>query len=227
MKPSDIAGLENYIDDRPAEGVTRVDRSIFTDPDLFELEMSQIWEKTWLFIGHVDQVRNANDYFTTFMGRQPVVVVRGGDGVEINVFINACSHRGVQLVRESTGNRGDFTCFFHGWCYNTSGDLMSVTKENIGGYPEQFDKADYGLTKVPKLEVYRGVIFASLNKDAPSLKEHLADAAVMIDLLADQADDGFEVLRGVSTYTYEGNWKLQTETGSMVIMSTRPILTLP
>jgi len=213
MKPSDIAGLENYLDDRPAEGVARVDRSIFTDPDLFELEMTQIWEKTWLFIGHVDQIRNANDYFTTYMGRQPVVVVRGADGDEINVFINACSHRGVQLVRESTGNRGDFTCFFHGWCYNTSGDLMNVTKESIGGYPEQFDKADYSLTKVPKLEVYRGFIFASLNADAPPLKEHLADAAVMIDLLADQSDDGFEVLKGVSTYTYEGNWKLQTENG--------------
>ena len=36
----------------------------------------------------------------------------------------------------------------------------------------------------------------------------------MIDMIVDQADDGLEVLRGSSTYTYDGNWKLQAENGA-------------
>ena len=212
MKPRETMDLAGALDERPEQGILRVDRSIFTDPDLFELEMTQIWEKTWLFICHESQVAEPHDFITTHMGRQPVVVTRNGQG-EVRVFINACAHRGVQLVREVEGNRPDFTCFFHGWCYDTNGELKSVTKESIGGYPDQFDKANYGLTAVPRVENYRGFVFASLSDDVPTLDEHLGDARVMIDLLADQAEDGWEVLRGVSTYTYNGNWKLQAENG--------------
>ena len=98
MNSPDIVGLEKYLDDRPEEGISRVDRSIFTDEDLFEREMTQIWEKTWLFVGHEDQIRNPNDYFTTYMGRQPVVVVRGADGGHWRYWYSADRHRGRQLV---------------------------------------------------------------------------------------------------------------------------------
>ena len=33
-------------------------------------------------------------------------------------------------------------------------------------------------------------------------------------MIVDQSPDGLEVLRGSSTYTYDGNWKLQTENGA-------------
>ena len=33
-------------------------------------------------------------------------------------------------------------------------------------------------------------------------------------MIVDQSPDGLEVLRGASTYTYDGNWKLQTENGA-------------
>jgi benzoate/toluate 1,2-dioxygenase subunit alpha len=43
------------------------------------------------------------------------------------------------------------------------------------------------------------------------LREHLGEAAKIIDLIVDQSADGLEVLRGASTYVYDGNWKLQME----------------
>ena len=36
----------------------------------------------------------------------------------------------------------------------------------------------------------------------------------MIDLIVDQSPEGLEVLRGASTYTYDGNWKVQAENGA-------------
>ena len=46
------------------------------------------------------------------------------------------------------------------------------------------------------------------------LKEHLGEATKIIDMIVDQAPDGIEVLRGASTYTFDGNWKLQAENGA-------------
>lgn len=213
MKPFEQISLDRYLDERPEDGVLRVDRTIFTDADIFELEMERIWERTWLFLCHESQIPNAGDFLTTHMGRQPVIVMRAPGG-EVNVFINACSHRGSQLLREEHGNRTDITCFFHGWCFDIEGRLKSVTREKGGGYPDQFRKEHYDLTRVPRVESYRGFLFASLTDEVPTLREHLRDATVMIDLLADQGgEQGLEVLRGYSTYTYDGNWKLQAENG--------------
>jgi benzoate/toluate 1,2-dioxygenase alpha subunit len=46
------------------------------------------------------------------------------------------------------------------------------------------------------------------------LAAHLGEATKIIDLIVDQSPEGLEVLRGASTYVYDGNWKLQTENGA-------------
>src|SRR5262249_12504240 len=40
----------------------RVHRDVYTDPDLFELEMARIFGRAWLFVGHVSQVPQPGDY---------------------------------------------------------------------------------------------------------------------------------------------------------------------
>ena len=90
--------LAGYLDDRVDAGVVRVDRSVFTDPEIFELEMERIWEGNWIYLAHESQIPKPNDFMTLFMGRQPVILVRSPEG-EVNAFINACGHRGTTLVR--------------------------------------------------------------------------------------------------------------------------------
>ena len=46
------------------------------------------------------------------------------------------------------------------------------------------------------------------------LAEYLGESAKIIDMIVDQSPEGLEVLRGSSTYIYDGNWKLQTENGA-------------
>ena len=74
-------------------------------------------------------------------------------------------------------------------------------------------RSNYGLTKVPQVKSYRGFIFGSLNADVLPLEQHLGPAAACIDLLADQSPQGLEILKGSSTYTFRGNWKIQAENG--------------
>jgi benzoate/toluate 1,2-dioxygenase alpha subunit len=193
-------------------GIRRLNRRIYTDEEIFEAEIQNIWEKVWIFLGHESQIPVAGDYLTTYIGRQPIIVNRTKDG-RISAFINACRHRGATLCRKKKGNARHFACPYHSWVYDQDGHLLSVKNEHGGAYPESFDKGDLGLVRVPRLENYRGFLFGSLNADVVSLSDYLGSASVFIDLMVDQSPNGLEVLRGESTYTYDGNWKLQIENG--------------
>ena len=212
-KPTERFVPENYVRENQQQGIARVNRSMFTDPELFELEMEKIWEGNWIYLAHESQIANPNDYMTLFMGRTPIILVRDPDGVAINAFVNACGHRGTTLLREECGNRADYSCPFHGWVFDTRGNATVVFKEDVGDYPDQFDKKDYGLTKVARVESYRGFIFGSLNPEVLELKDHLGPSSTFIDMVVDQAADGIEVLKGRSTYIFQGNWKIQAENG--------------
>ena len=65
-----------------------------------------------------------------------------------------------------------------------------------------------------KLANYKGFLFASLNDDVQPIEEWLGEAAKIIDIIVNQSEEGLEVLRGTSTYTFDGNWKLQAENGA-------------
>ncbi|MEJ5927861.1 benzoate 1,2-dioxygenase large subunit [Corynebacterium sp. H128] len=206
--------ISTALQNEPDQGIVRVNRAIFTDPELFELEMKYIFEGNWIYLAHESQIPNPGDYFTTYMGRQPIVITRSKDG-ELNALINACSHRGAMLCRRKTDNRTTLTCPFHGWTFSNDGSLIKVKDEKDGAYPENFrTDGSHDLRRVARFESYRGFLFGSLNPDVVPLEEHLGDARTMIDMLVNQSPEGLEVLRGSSTYTYDGNWKLQTENGA-------------
>ncbi|KGJ21295.1 Rieske 2Fe-2S domain-containing protein [Paracoccus sanguinis] len=205
--------LATAVEDNPETGVFRCRRDIFTNPDLFELEMRHLFEANWVYLAHESQIPEVNDYYTTWIGRQPIVITRDKTGA-LNAVINACAHKGAMLCRRKHGNKGSFTCPFHGWTFSNTGKLLKVKDEKTTQYPEQFNKnGSHDLTKVAKFENYRGFLFGSLNPDSPSLEEYLGEARVIIDQIVDQAPDGLEVLRGNSSYIYDGNWKLQMENG--------------
>lgn len=206
--------LDGIVQDKPEEGIFRARRDMFTDAELFELEMKHIWEGNWIYLAHESQIPNVNDTFTTHIGRQPIMITRDKTGT-LHALINACSHRGAMLCRHKRQNKATFTCPFHGWTFNNTGKLLKVKDPEGAGYPEQFNKnGSHDLKRVARFESYRGFLFGSLNPDVMPLSDYLGEAKVMIDMVADQSDEGLEVLRGSSTYTYAGNWKLQAENGA-------------
>lgn len=192
-------------------GTRHVDRRIFSCPKLYEQEFTHIWGKVWIYLAHESQLKNPKDFIAAWIGRVPIIVNRDKTG-KFNALVNICTHRGATLCRVSKGSTSNYTCSFHGWSFDLNGNLMAPMSESGAGYPEGFDKTKLGLRRV-RLENYRGFLFGTLDDAAEPLTEYLAEGKTFIDILVDQAPGGLEVLKGCSTYTYDGNWKLQAENG--------------
>ncbi len=204
--------FDRLVDDRPADGVFQVDRDVYLDPNLFELEMAWVFESTWLFLGLDSELPQPHDYITRNIGRQPVIIMRDQQG-NLGGFLNSCRHKGLKLCPLGGGNRKFHACAYHGWTYDSAGKNVTIPGQDSGHYPPAFKALNHDLVPVARLDSYRGFLFGSLSPEVPTLEEHLGEARVLLDLIADQAPEGLEFVPGGSTYTFDGNWKLQFENG--------------
>lgn len=190
----------------------RVHRSVYTDPEIFELEMERIWGKAWIYVGHESQVKEPGQYFTTTIARQPVVMTRHTDG-KVYVLFNRCAHKGAELVGDTCGKIKEFLCCYHGWRFHLDGTLLSIPLEKgYDGSGFGRDDPKSNMQRVPRFDSYRGFVFASLSKEGPDLKTWLGGVASSIDNMADRAPDGeLEVTGGAFRYEHDSNWKFFVE----------------
>ncbi|UCV17753.1 aromatic ring-hydroxylating oxygenase subunit alpha [Ferribacterium limneticum] len=202
VEPKASKGLD--IESLVQEG--RVHSRAFTDQSIFDMEMDKIFEQNWVYIGHGSEIPRHGDYRVRKIGRQSVVMIRDKDG-SINVLMNRCRHRGAQVCEGDAGNTKALRCWFHGWIYDTAGNLIEVPGREA--YDDKFNQAKMGLNSAPKVGVYRDFVFASLNPTSVELADHLGNAKEMIDLMVDASPTGaIRLQAGANRTTYKGNWKL-------------------
>jgi p-cumate 2,3-dioxygenase alpha subunit len=114
------------------------------------------------------------------------------------------------VCREAEGNAERYTCFYHGWTYDRDGDLYAVPGQSA--YPSSFERKEFSLKPVPRVEAYRGFVFVCFDPDSISLNQYLGEAKDYIDLIVDQSPSGqLEVLPGTQEYDIRANWKLLVE----------------
>jgi phenylpropionate dioxygenase-like ring-hydroxylating dioxygenase large terminal subunit len=188
----------------------RIHRSVYTDEELFEIEMQRLWGSAWIFIGHESQVPNSGDYFTTNINHKiPVMMTRDRRG-DIHVLHNRCAHKGAKLVDTPCGNARAFRCCYHGWTFGNDGAVLKIP--NPGGYENTgFDVNDSAnnLQKLAQYDSYRGFVFATLDPGMPDLRTWMGGAIDCFDNLCDRAPEGeVEVAGGVLRYEHDCNWKL-------------------
>ena len=194
---------------KPVETANGLSNQHYVDPEWFETEKHRLFFDNWAGIGFAKDVPEKGDARpVTFLG-QPLVVIRGRDGV-LRVFQNICRHRGMILVKEPGRIRGAIRCPYHSWCYDLDGALKATPHVGGPGHNthEAIDRDALGLIEV-RSHVWRGIVFVNMSGDAPPFEETHAKALQRWQEFEQPlhhagADSGF-------TLDVATNWKLAVE----------------
>lgn len=190
-----------------------VHRDVYTNPELFDLEMERLWRSAWTYVGHDSQVPNTGDFLTVNIAGQPLLMLRGQDGA-VRVLLNRCAHKGAKIVGAGSGNCGKLLrCSYHGWTYTLEGALRTVPVKS--GYADtRFaeSEASRGLSPAAAIAIYRGFVFARLSRTGASFEEYFGDSLSSIDNMADRSPMGrLEVAGAPLRYMHNSNWKMFVE----------------
>jgi benzoate/toluate 1,2-dioxygenase subunit alpha len=192
---------------------TEVHKAVYTDSEVFNLEMKHLFFNTWVFVGHASQIPKPGDYFTTTVGVEPMVMVRHSDG-GIRVLYNRCAHKGVKLVTDTYGSTGKFfRCPYHAWTFGTDGALQNIPLRQ--GYDntgfEHFE-ASQGLASAGAVQVYRDFVFCRLAPHGIDFASFFGESLSTLDNMVDRSPEGrLEVAGGMLRYMHHCNWKMLVE----------------
>ena len=197
--------FQDYVD--PKTGT--VDRAIFSDQAIYEMELERIFARAWNFMCHESQIPNKGDYFLTFIGEESVIATRDKTGT-LQVFINSCRHRGNAVCRAESGNARSFLCTYHGWTFGLDGKLIGVPGYK-DLYHEDLKREEWGLISAGKVQSFQGFVFATMDPDAPDLDEYLGEVGRMgLNLIA-QKGDVMVMVDGIQKNQIGCNWKLAVD----------------
>src|SRR5688500_9974883 len=175
--------------------------SWYTDKDLYDLEIKSVFSNSWQLAARLDQVVQPGQYVTTDVAGEPIVVVRGNDGV-LRGFFNVCRHHAAAVMTEPQGKASQLRCPYHGWTYSLEGELKGTP--DFSGVCD-FDRAQNGLVPL-ELTEWENWIFVKINRDpAMSLSDFLSE-----DLIAQTSALQLTDLHWFERrhYHFDCNWKV-------------------
>jgi phenylpropionate dioxygenase-like ring-hydroxylating dioxygenase large terminal subunit len=183
---------------------------VYSDPEIFELEKRRVFGRAWLFMAHESEIPEPGDYVVRRIVDDSFIVTRDESG-RVRVLFNMCLHRGMQVCRSETGNTSHFRCPYHAWTYKNSGELTGVPfhKDAYGG-EEGLRRNGVSLLPAPRVAIYAGLIFASLDAEVPELGDYLGGFRFYLDFYFAQSEQGAE-LRGPQRFRVNANWKIGAE----------------
>ncbi|MFK7940725.1 MAG: aromatic ring-hydroxylating dioxygenase subunit alpha [Roseovarius sp.] len=159
---------------RPNQDAFAMPAEYYTSAAFLAHETDQVLRRDWMCVGHVGEVRNNGDYFTTDLLDEQLLVVRDHDGV-VRVLSNVCRHRG-NRVAEGAGNARKFICAYHTWTYDTTGALKAAPMMKK---QSRFDQSKCGLPEFAS-EIWKGWIFANLDNNASPLSPRVSGLSDVI-----------------------------------------------
>ncbi|MFC8507234.1 SRPBCC family protein [Streptomyces sp. NPDC057411] len=195
-----VAELERYLG--PDAAALSLPPAAFTSPELWERERERVFGRSWVLVAHVDELAEPGAYVALSVAGEPVVVVRGEDGV-LRGLSTVCRHRLMPVVEEGSGRTDVFTCPYHLWRYGLDGRLVGAT------HMKRNPAFDPSACRLPgfAVEEWRGFVFVNLDASAEPLAPHLRRIG------EDLVNYRLPELTQVASWTEEWrcNWKVAVE----------------
>jgi choline monooxygenase len=194
--------LQSYNDDLPLEQASTIPGSWYTDPRIVDLEGDAVFANNWQVIGRTDQVAPPGHYITAEVAGEPIVVVRGQDGV-LRAFFNVCRHHAAAVMTEAQGSASLLRCPYHGWTYALDGSLKGIPEfDGVAGY----DRSSNGLVPV-RVGEWEKFVFINLNPSPAPLDDFLGALVTRVQPLH------FRDLKFVERreYVLKCNWKVYVD----------------
>ena len=141
--PTVVQRILDHIDNRTTDlaGSTwREPLENYRSAARFDAELSHVIRRHPIGFCPSGALPDVGSFLARDAGGIPVIAVRGRDGV-VRAFLNACSHRGAQVVC-GAGSAKALVCPYHGWTYGLDGELKAVPHDD--GFPG-LDKRANGL----------------------------------------------------------------------------------
>jgi len=160
--------LALYNDRAPLAEASTIPSPWYVDTRVADLELENVFSKTWQVIGRTDQIQKAGDFLTFTVAGEPIVAVRGSDG-QLRAFYNVCRHHAAAVVTESCGHAQILHCPYHGWNYGLDGSLKGMPEfEGVKG----FDRSANGLVPV-KVATWEKFVLVNLDPNAEPVERFL------------------------------------------------------
>src|SRR5690242_10401271 len=156
--------IDYYDSALPLREASTIPAEWYIDARIAELERQSVFGRTWQVVGRAEQVANAGQFIATEIAGEPIVVIRGKDGV-LRGFFNVCRHHAAAVVTEPCGQANVLRCPYHGWTYATDGTLQAAPEFDE---VSNFSKSQNGLVPI-KVEVWEKFVFVNLHSDAQPL----------------------------------------------------------
>ena len=182
----------------------------FTSPEFFQLEVDNLFSRTWMSIGFAADAPGIGDSWpTTILGGIPVVMVRDENGT-LRVFHNICPRDGCLAIWSPKKGLSRIVGAYHGWVWNLDGTLRNATLYDGSSRVQTVPQRDADLKEIRSAE-WQGAIFINLSGAAPPFEDYIAPVEELYaeidlsNLAPDMSKDGRKVM--IDRYTFESNWK--------------------
>jgi choline monooxygenase len=155
---------------KPLSKASTIPASWYTDERVADLERTTVYSRNWQAVGRAEQVELPGQYVTAEIAGEPVLVVRGQDGV-LRGFYNVCRHHAAAVVTSPCGTAARLECPYHGWTYGLDGSLKGVP--DFSGV-ENFDRQQNSLLPL-QVDLWEKFVFVHLDPEPLPLKDYLGD----------------------------------------------------
>ena len=160
---------------RPLSRAITLPPRAYTDEGHFAREADAILRAEWICIAHVSQLPAAGDYVAVDLLDEPLVALRGRDGL-VRVLSRVCPHRAADILPVSMdvpreGHLNSLVCPYHRWAFDFDGALKGCPAMERA---EDFAVSGWRLAEL-HCEIWEGFVFVNLDGRATPLREQYAE----------------------------------------------------